>query len=142
MFDLVLNYYFQYPTRKFRSSTGFWEIQELKYKISNLGIPVLFLGPRPYREEDVPECSGWEIFQIFPGKIQFPGNGIQERRPLISSRDHHAFLRPRLGWLTNPKDLEHLHLMMKKCLSQRRNCLSSFLLKTKLYPLFRLSQKS
>ena len=34
------------------------------------------------REEDVPECSGWEISQIF-GKKRFPENGIRERRPLL-----------------------------------------------------------
>ena len=34
------------------------------------------------REEDVSECSGWEISQIFSGKIRFLGNGIRERRPL------------------------------------------------------------
>ena len=35
------------------------------------------------RKEDVPKFSGREIFQIFLGKIRFPGNGIPERRPLI-----------------------------------------------------------
>ena len=34
------------------------------------------------REEDVPECSEREISQIFLGKIWYPGNGIQEHRPL------------------------------------------------------------
>ena len=34
------------------------------------------------REEDVPECSGWEISWIFSGKIRYLGNGIRERRPL------------------------------------------------------------
>ena len=33
-------------------------------------------------EEDVPECSGREISQIFLAKIWFPGYGIWERRPL------------------------------------------------------------
>ena len=33
-------------------------------------------------EENVPECSGWEISRIFLGKIRFPENGIRERRPL------------------------------------------------------------
>ena len=34
-------------------------------------------------EEDVPECSGREISQIFFIKFQFPGNGIRECRPLV-----------------------------------------------------------
>ena len=34
-------------------------------------------------EKVVPECSGRKISQIFSGKIQFQGNGIRERRPLI-----------------------------------------------------------
>ena len=34
------------------------------------------------REEDVPECSGQEIFRIFLGNIRFSGNAIWERRPL------------------------------------------------------------
>ena len=46
LFGLVLFYYFQYPTRKFQSSIKFWEFRELKYKISNSGIPVSFLGLR------------------------------------------------------------------------------------------------
>ena len=62
----------------------------------NSGIPFSFLGLRrdrkwhtrmvglrQDREEDVPKCSGWEISQIFPGKIRFPGNGIWECRPLM-----------------------------------------------------------
>ena len=39
----------------------------------------------PEWEEYVPECSRREIFQIFGGKIWFPGNGIRERRPLVAS---------------------------------------------------------
>ena len=46
LFGLVLYYYFQYPTRKFSTSTEFKEFRELKYKISNSGIPVSFLGLR------------------------------------------------------------------------------------------------
>ena len=30
--------------------------------------------------EDVPKCSGREIFEIFQGNIGFPGNAIRERR--------------------------------------------------------------
>ena len=44
LFGLVLYYYFQYQTRKFPTSTEFKEFWELKYKISNSGIPVSFLG--------------------------------------------------------------------------------------------------
>ena len=33
----------------------------------------------------VPKCSGRGISQIFLGNIQFPGNGIRERRPLVSA---------------------------------------------------------
>ena len=36
------------------------------------------------REEDVPECSGPGISQIFLGNIRFPRNGIRERRPLVT----------------------------------------------------------
>ena len=39
-------HYFQYPTRKFQSSTEFWEFWELNCKILNLGIPVSFSGLR------------------------------------------------------------------------------------------------
>ena len=35
-------------------------------------------------EEDVPKCSGREIFKIFQGNIGFPGNAIRERRPLFN----------------------------------------------------------
>ena len=41
-------------------------------------------GPGTY----VPECSGWEISQISWGKIWFPGNGIQERRPLAIGKNN------------------------------------------------------
>ena len=57
LFGLVLYYYFQYPTRKFLSST---EFQESKYKISNSRIPVSFSGLSRDREEDVPESSRQE----------------------------------------------------------------------------------
>ena len=36
------------------------------------------------QEKDFPERSGREISQIFSGKIQVPGNGIRERRPLAA----------------------------------------------------------
>ena len=35
------------------------------------------------REENVPECSGWEISKNFSGKIRFLGNGIWECSPLL-----------------------------------------------------------
>ena len=89
---------FQYPTGNFPSSTEFWEFFPKFSEISNLGIPVSFLGLRrdgnlpvqmaglrQEREEDVHECSGRDISQIFQGKFRFPGNGIRERRPLLSN---------------------------------------------------------
>ena len=51
---LVLYYYFQYPTRKFPSSTELWEFWELKYKISNSEIHVSFLGLRQNVKKPVP----------------------------------------------------------------------------------------
>ena len=42
--DKCVQHYFQYPTRKFPSSTEFREFRELKYKISISGIPVSFSG--------------------------------------------------------------------------------------------------
>ena len=53
--------------KKFPSSTEFWEFQELKYKISNSGIPISFSGLSWDWEEDVPECLGRE-------KIWYPKN--------------------------------------------------------------------
>ena len=40
------------------------------------------MGRSRDREKVVPECSGQEISRIFLKKIRFPGNGIQECRPL------------------------------------------------------------
>ena len=85
LFDLVLYYYFQYPTRKFPSSAEFREFWELKYKISNSGIPVSFLGLRREGKWPVPNggtetepgrgCSrklGMANFSDFSGKNPVP----------------------------------------------------------------------
>ena len=59
LFGLVLYYYFQYPTRKFLSSTEFSEYREFQYKISNSGIPNSFLGLR--RDGKWPVLNGQEL---------------------------------------------------------------------------------
>ena len=41
-------------------------------------------GLRRHQEHPLPKHSGHYFSQIFPGKIRFPGNGIRERRPLLS----------------------------------------------------------
>ena len=57
-------------------------------------------GLRQDQEEDVSECSGWEISQIFPEKIWFPGNGIRERRPLKEICDD-IFINQSICIITN-----------------------------------------
>ena len=53
---------------------------EMRLRSSQSRMPVLSRD----REEDFPELSGQEISRIFLGKIQVPGNGTRERRPLLS----------------------------------------------------------
>ena len=70
LFRLVLCYYFQYPTRKFPSST---EFRELKYEISNSGTPVSFLGLR--RDRKWPVLNGRELHGTGSGWYWVLGSG-------------------------------------------------------------------
>ena len=69
----VFYYYFQYPTRKFPSSTEFQEFWELKYKISNSGSPVSFLGQR--RDGKWPVLNGQELDGTGSGLSRVLGTG-------------------------------------------------------------------